>query len=304
MIQVFTGDNSFVILQKINKIKQKLNLDLDEIDVVNITAGAFLDKILAQSLFSTEQLILARDLSQNKLVWQALTDKIDQVVADEDLHLILIENSLDKRTKLAKYLLKNKLVQDCQLPKQYDQAAAVKFMTDFSDQHQLKLSSKQLKLIFERVGADPWAQAKAIEKLSSLGQTVSDEQIEKYIPKANLTNVFAVFEQIVNNQQQLMTSLEELTSSEVDPHQFFGLISSQFINALALKLAPSNANVATDLGLHPYAASQLQKSIRRIDLAYLKTAVRILAETDLKLKSGSTDTWALISLALLKINQI
>ncbi len=305
MLRVLAGANTFEIIKFVKDFKDQIGINPIEIKSEKISYSEFVDLIFARSLFTDAEFIIARDLSSNKPVWEKLIDLIPKIAEDQSLNLILIETELDKRTKIAKELVKLKLVAEFNLPKDYDSQSAKRFILKQASDFGVKISDKLALELFERVGCDPWSQYHALEILSALDEDITLEAVDKYIPKTAMANVFSALELALNKEiDKLNALIDELERVSTEPNQFFGLITSQALTLLAVKSAPSGANVAKDIGANPYVLDKLRPVARAKTIESLSKMIRILALADRKLKSSKSDPWVILKSALNEIAKI
>lgn len=305
MLRALAGANTFEIIKFVKGFKDQIGINPIEIKSEKISYSEFVDLIFARSLFTDAEFIIARNLSSNKPVWEKLIDLIPKIAEDQSLNLILIETELDKRTKIAKELVKLKLVAEFNLPKDYDSQSAKRFILKQASDFGVKISDKLALELFERVGCDPWSQYHALEILSALDEDITFEAIDKYIPKTAMANVFSALELALNKEiNKLNALIDELERVSTEPNQFFGLITSQALTLLAVKSAPSGANVAKDIGTNPYVLDKLRPVARAKTIESLSKMIRILALADRKLKSSKSDPWVILKSALNEIAKI
>jgi DNA polymerase III delta subunit len=69
---------------------------------------------------------------------------------------------------------------------------------------------------------------------------------------------------------------------------------------LVVSDAPS-ADVAKDMGVHPYALSKLAPAAKRLGRTGAKKVVAAFAEADEAAKSSAADPWLLVERALIKV---
>ena len=105
MITVLTGDNSFELTRALDKIVAAFAGTAEKFDGVDLELGQLPDLLLGGTLFATERLIIIKQLSENKQLWDALPDWLEKT--DSDVHVVLIEPKPDKRTKTYKELKKH-----------------------------------------------------------------------------------------------------------------------------------------------------------------------------------------------------
>lgn len=103
MIKIFYGDDRVRAREMVDKL---LGGDYEVIEAENLTRADMDSVFLGASLFNETRKILIKSLSENKECWVLLPKYIDTAHA-----VILLENSLDKRSTTYKELAKEKSVE-------------------------------------------------------------------------------------------------------------------------------------------------------------------------------------------------
>lgn len=89
-----------------------------------------------------------------------------------------------------------------------------------------------------------------------------------------------------------------------DAYKTMGLLSSQVMQFVALVYADKpSAEVAKDIGAHPFVLSKLMPLARRSSQVEVRRLITIIAKTDQQIKSSGQDPWLLIERCLLEIGQ-
>ena len=83
----------------------------------------------------------------------------------------------------------------------------------------------------------------------------------------------------------------------------FGLLSGQVFQLAALAVSDQQVDVvARDIGGHPYALGKLAPHAKNMGRRGARKVTKIFAETDVRMKSTSTDPWILVEQALVKVS--
>ncbi len=295
MIRILAGENTYLIRQKLHELGD----EIQRFDGANLAVGELLDLLSAQSLFSEKRTVVIDGLMANKPAWERLIEQLDEITSDENLNLILIETKPDGRSKIIKQAKKEGWLEEFKLPEKPHEA--VKLLETEAKKLGLKLAPNVAKMIIERVGVDTWAGFLAFEKLSVLGDNITVEMVEKYIPPSLEVSAFKVSDDLFAGKGELVAqSIDEMERTSVNCYQFFGLIISQVTNLLMIQIL-GREQASTELKLHPFVAEKLDNVARRLTVEQIKQAIKILSEADLKLKTTSQHDWTLIKLALLEI---
>lgn len=294
MIRILAGENTYFIKQRLESLE-----DATRVDGEKIAVGELADLLSAQSLFSEKRTVVIDGLSANKIAWEWLADNLDRIIADYDLNLILIEIKPDGRSKIIKQAKKEGWLEEFKLPEKPHEAA--KLLEVEAKKLGLKLAPNVAKMIVERVGVELWAGFLAFEKLSVLGDTITTEVVEKYIPPSLEVSAFKVSDDLfVGKSKEVAQAIDEMDRTSVNCYQFFGLIISQATNLLMIKLL-GREQAGTQLKLHPFVVEKLASVARRLDLEQIRQIIDILSDTDLKLKTTGQHDWTLVKLGLLEI---
>lgn len=295
MIQILAGENTYFIKQRL----EALGSLITKINGEKIAISELLDLIGAQSLFSEKRTIVISKLSTNKPAWDKITELIDEIKADVDLNLILVENKPDGRSKLIKQAKKEGWLEEFALPKNSFEAA--KLLESEAKKLGIKFQTGVAKMIVDRVGVEMWAGYEAFEKLSVLDQNITPELVEKYIAPSLEVDVFALMDEVFARKADIVSGhLDQMERTGVNCFQFFGLVTSQISNLLLIKMLGREA-AQESAKIHPFAASKLESVADQYNLEQIKQLIKILTVTDLKIKTTSIKDWELVKIGLLEI---
>ncbi len=300
MIQILTGDNQYLIKQRIDQLTAQLAAPAkiyyaDE-------QNNLIDQIMAQDLFSQKQVIVIKNLTKNKQLTEQLIANFELIKDDQNMQLIIVETKLDKRLKLSKMAAKAKLIEQFDNPKHYDRAAAIENIKSLAFEASLKIDNQAAERIWQLVGVDMMTQSKVIEQLSIVcDQRIELAQVDTYIMPNLAVDSFVVIDQLLaGKKQQLEDSIDKLEQTNVAAMAFWGLIVSQMTNLVVIK-SINQLHPTKDFAIHPFVANKLKSAAYKLSLADIKTIIKILTETDQKLKSTADQQWLLLKIALVKI---
>lgn len=302
MITLLYGENDFALKQYLQEIvtsfKDKTAIEkldgsqIDLRDLPSLLAGA--------TLFSNKRLIIIYDGSANKDLWAKLADYTEQVrqPADGDTHLILVEIAPDKRTRTFKLLQKNADVREF---KNINEAEAITWLIGESKKLEMQLDRSLAEKIVARSGVDQWKLHFGLQKLVYVDE-INPETIEQQIETLPQANVFELIDASLNRSPDKVRKLVETAASQEDPYFFFGLFSSQMFQLVALAVSSRTpAEVAADLGVHPYPLQKLSGLARKLSTSEAKRIANILGECDDMLKRSGAEPWLVLEQALIKL---
>lgn len=294
MITLFTGDNSYEIEQDLAQLTAKFDGTTERYDGVELELSNLPDLLMGVSLFSEQRVVVVRGLSANKTVWEALPSWLDRL--SDDIHLVLIEPQLDRRTKAAKTLIKSATLRHHASWSERDTPQAEKWVMKEAKVRDIRLNATLAQLLVSRVGVHQWQLHHALEKLRSL-DIVTEDSIRELIEAQPVENVFELFETALRGDVTgLQRMLETLRGSE-DPYMLFGLLAGQAFQLAALTVAQGHDDVAGDLGIKPYSLRRLRPYVQGQKKA--NTIVNAFADADEQMKTASLDPWLAIERSLL-----
>jgi DNA polymerase III delta subunit len=299
MITVLTGDNSFEIARAVNKIVDGFNGVAERVDGSELELKQLPDLLMGATLFAEQRLVIIKQLSENKAVWTAFSDWLGRV--SSDVHLVLVESKLDKRTATYKDLQKAAEITEYKAWTERDTLKAEQWVAAEMAATGKAIDQASVRALVKRVGVDQWTLYQALQKLSVL-DVISPEVIAEHVEANPAENVFDLFESALKGNATKIKQMIETLSLGEDPYRLFGLLSGQAFQLAALAAADDrpSSEVAKDLGVHPYGLGKLAPHARRLGRKGSKRVVAAFAEADAGMKTSTTDPWLLIERALIK----
>lgn len=298
MITLLTGENSFEIDRAMRTIIDGFSGQPEKYDGAELAANQLPDLFMGATLFADERLVIVKSLTENKQVWEALTDWLSRI--SSDIHLVLIESKPDKRTKTYKDLAKVADVKEYKLWTDRDAALAQKWSIEEAKQLGVKLDQNSARLLVDRVGLDQWELWHALQKLAVVDE-ISPQTIAEVIEAQPRENVFNLFEAALKGDAQKVSTMLRTLEVTEDSYMVFGLLSGQAFQLGALMYAAkSSSEVAKDIGAHPFALSKLEPYAKKRKNDG-KQIIAIFADTDSAMKTSGGEPWLLIERALIKV---
>lgn len=299
MITVLTGANTYELQQALTALRAAYTGETEVVDGADLELRQLPDLLMGATLFSTARQVVIKDLASNATIWSVFDEWLPRVAAD--VQVILVEPSLDKRTKTYKALKAAADVREFAVWKEGDLQTAQRWVGEEAVRRDVTLDPASVRTLVQRVGADQWQLHYALEKLAVL-EHVTPTVIEEVIDAQPSESVFQVFELALRaDRAGLRRTLATLARQE-DGFRLFGLLSGQVYQLAALAIADQPATeVAKQLGVHPYALNKLQPYVERLGRAGVRRIVRRFAEADHRLKTGSDDIWTVVESALLGV---
>lgn len=293
MIYLLTGDNTFEIEQKLTELTDGFDGEVERVDGTSIDTNRLADLVAGGTLFSTKRMVVIRYLSENKSLWSALGDWLNRL--SDDVTLVLVDPSADKRTKTYKDLAKKSSVHEYKLWRDYDTAKAEKWVLDRSN-----LDPRSARSLVARIGVDQWALHNALEKLSVLDE-ITPEVIEQAIEASPHESAFQLLDAALAGEASRVSAMVRDLELHEDPYRVLGLLSSQvFAMCLLSSTDAAPAVIASEAKISSYTLQNLASKARRMETSKIKRSVDWLAKADEATKSGD-EPWLAIETALLHI---
>lgn len=311
MITLLLGENSFEIERELSRLVVAFDGAPEKFDGAELEIWQLPDMLMGLSLFAEKRLVIIRGLSDNKPVWEALPDVVQRM--GDDIHLILIEPSIDKRTKTYKALQKVADVKEYTLWGERDRTKAERWVKEEAKRMGVTLDTAAARELLARSLTmtekgqpviDQWHIMHSFEKLAVLDE-VTVETIRQYIDERSVDSVFSIFETALKGD---LAALHELLSSielREDPFRVFGLLSGQVFQLTALVLSNQpTAEVAGAIGMHPFVASKLAPLAKKLHRGQAREIVVAFAGADEAMKTSKGTPWIVIEQALMKVATI
>ena len=263
------------------------------------------------TLFADKRLVVISELSENSSVWQALPDWLERL--SDDVDLILVEPAPDKRTKAYKALQAAAEVKEFPLLTERDSFKAEQWLLAEAKDMGAKIDKPAVRELLKRSllpadrgqpVIDQWQAFHSLEKLAVLG-VITAEHVENYIDTQPVDSVFGVFETALRGDREALHQLLADLEPREDPYKVFGLLSSQVFQLAALATSEeSPSDTAKAIGVHPFAASKLAPTAKKLSKSELRHIVLAMSEADEAMKTSKGTPWTLIEQALMKIADI
>ena len=302
MIVLLSGENSFEVDRELGKIAEAFKGEPEKIDGSELEIAGLPDLLAGQSLFATKRLVIIKNLSENKPVWDNLPQWLERL--SDDTQLVLVESKPDKRTKTYKDLQKTASLKECTPWTDRDRNVAETWAMAEAKSMGLTLARPLASHLIWRTGVDQWRIYHALEKLSLL-EAVTPEIIDETVEQSPAENVFQLLETALRGNAADLAGMVETLSRSEEPYRVFGLLISQILQLTTLSLADKPAaQVAKDIGAHPYVLSRLAPYAKKLGPVKARVLVEKAADIDTLMKTTSTDTWVLVERLLLEANRL
>ena len=302
MITLLIGENNFEVTRAIQTLVADFEGVAEKIDGSELETRQLPDLLAGATLFADKRLVIIKNLSDNKSMWTNFVDFIPRV--SDDIHLVIVEPKPDKRTKTYKDLQKVAQIQEFKVWGERDDRIAEEWVVKEAGSLGFELDKKSAQALVRQLGVDQWQLYRALEKLSVV-DTVTPDVIADIIEANPTENVFYLFDAALKGNGAKVRQMVATLQLAEDPYRLFGLLSGQVFQLVALVVGEKPSNeIAKDIGVHPYALSQLAPHAKSLNKAKVKKIVDAFAEADADMKTLGIEPWILLERALLKVADI
>lgn len=293
------GENSFEIERELKRIVTDFDGVAEKVDGSELIPRQLPDLLMGATLFASKRLVIIKNLSENKSVWNDLEQWIDRI--SDDISVVFVEPKPDKRTKTYKLLTSVASVREFPVWREYDTSKAENWVISEAKREGASLNKKSAQLLVSRVGMDQWQLSQAVQKLAVL-DSVTPEIITEVIEANPTENVFNLFETALRGDAKTVSQMLRTIELHDDPYRLFGLLSGQAFQLAVLAVSDKSASeVAKDLGINTYGLSKMAGTAKQLGPSGARHIIAAFAEADTGMKTSVAEPWLLIERALIKI---
>lgn len=300
MLYLFYGLEKFLINKQIKQVINEHNIDDINIVTYNLDEDKikdFIEDASTISMFGDKKLIIGEnatfltgsgklDDSDLKLV----EDYIKNINPDTIIILVVNNDKLDERKKIVKNIA------NISTKREFNKNLNINnIVRDMFDNY--KIDANDLNYFIDRVGKDLLMLEKESEKLKIF------KIEEKIITKDDITNlttqnididIFGLIEKIVaKDKSKALEIYHEMLKHNEEPIKIIVMLSNQFRIIYQAKVmyqkGYTEANIASELKIHPYRIKLALEKGRKFDNEILLTYLKRLADLDISIKSGTID---------------
>lgn len=287
-IYLLYGEEKYELNQKVEKIKKEFsnlqvgvnlfyinNENIDELP--SITQGV--------TFFGSKKLIIIKNTNL-KFDTNIIKD------IDEDIKVIIIEESVDKRLSEYKNLAK---FAECIEFKHLDAAQMTDFIIATLKKYNVKISYEDAQYMQNVCGEDKSNNINEMQKLVIYvgnGGTVTKDIIDSICSKTLNAKIFDVLENIINKKKKIaIEQLNTLLQQKEPIVKIYIMLYKQYKQLYMIKLLKDKGekNIPAALGLHPFVVKKLLASCDKYTQSELKNIIYAFDEYDQKTKNGDMD---------------
>lgn len=295
-VYVLYGQESFLIERALDLIKSKVVEPDDDMGYQTMRADECAGKTIVAAartvpMLSERQLVVVRQADALKKDDQAVLLKyIEDPV--ESTCLVLLASKIDKRYKLWNHAYRNGMTFEAaslterQLPNWIKQRAKAA---------DLKLTPQAAQILGESTGTDLATVEDALQRLALyIGerQGARSQDVEAVVASSRVRSIFELTDALGRRDARAgLRTLDNMLGNREAPLRLLATLATHVRRLLmAAELGryylDNSRELASKLGIHPYAAEKVASQARRFRKQELRTALLRLAKTDTELKSA------------------
>ncbi len=289
MTLTLTGENKFALNEKLKEIKNKF-LKKNKTAQIQILNGSKIEledlkiELSSLSLFSPERLII---IDQPSLI-KNFKEEVEQILVGlgSDLTLIILEDSLDKRSSYYKYLFSKTTYLEFKI---LDINALTDWIIDYTEKKAATINIADARYLIDRIGFDQYALLNELNKLILYNQVISRKSIELLSEASITSTVFDLIDSAFNGRyRQALNLYKEQRVKNVAPEMILAMFGWQLnILALVKSWSPKYGPINAATNLNPYSVTKAQALVTKLSFIQLRSIISKLHEGDLKSKTVS-----------------
>ncbi len=287
-IYLLYGEEKYDLNRKLVSIKKQFDKLEQGVNLFNINKDnidSLKDILTEVTFFGTSKLVIIKDTNL-KFDVSMLED------IDEDIVVVIIEDSIDKRTTTYKTLSKIANIEEFKL---LDRKGMTTYVYDLFKRYNLNPTFDVADYFVEVCGLDKNNNINEIKKLViyiDQGESITKETIDKICSKTLNAKIFDVLNKIVNKEKEEgIKLLDNILKQKESIVKIYIMLYKQIKQMYMIKyLKQKNVNdIATKLGIHPYTFKLLNVTCNKYSLDKLKQILYMFDEYDEKTKNGEMD---------------
>lgn len=301
MIYTLTGTNSYEISTFLSRLKSDFVSKFGEDGIETYSGEQLTPEIIVSalggvSLFSSNRMVIIRSLNETKEISDFLLSNLKNV--SDDVTIVLIEPSLDKRTVLYKDLKKNTQFTEFD---NLGEAELVSWIQSSSKEEGGEITLDVARELFDYCGSDQLRLSNEIQKLVLYEPKITSENIELLVEKDPRDTIFELLELALSgHSERSVNKLLSLEAAHEDPFQIASMLIWQ-THILAVVQTASGSNDSELAKVHkinPYVISKTKRLSSRSNVTSLRSIIDKVAKLDITLKTNSHDPWRAIEQTL------
>lgn len=295
MLYLFHGENDYLSKQTINKLSQDFSetklLDFTDLPREISELKSLSDVLSQQSLFAETTLFVLRGFLKNAEK-KELDNLLNFLQETKDINIVFVEEKLDQRLKIVKWLKENAQV------KEFGELKKPELKKWISESANQLLSESAVEELVHLHGSNLWALQNEINKLAAYAQEreITHEDVKKLCVSSVEENIFNFTDAVaVRDKKKAAELFSNLLSQQQDPWYLFAMLVRQFRLLILMKSSGKLPKT------HPFVVQKTSQQVKYWKLDELKKIYQQLFDIDLSCKTGKGDLKTELSLLIAKL---
>lgn len=293
-LYLFYGKEKYLVAQTRDKLKEAL---IPSGDTMNYSCfegkktelPEILELIQTMPFFNDYRLLVLDQTELGKKSNDVFLNVLKEI--PETTILLIIEDEVDKRSKIYKYINKEGCAVSFETPKEKD---LVLWVAQMLKKEQKKMTQKDIQLFLYKTGQDMFTIKNELEKLIAYTkgrEVIGSEDLEALTTAQTTNQIFVMLEAIAKKQRDTVLKLYyDLIELKESPFGILALLVRQCNQLLQtqslLEAGKSQGEMAKELKVPPFVAGKLKQQVRLFKREELYTMIKKCAATDEGIKTG------------------
>ena len=293
-LYLFYGKEKYLAAQTRDKLKEALipsgdTMNYSYFEGKKTDLPEILELIQTMPFFNDYRLLV---LDQTELGKKSNDDFLSALKEiPETTILLIIEDEVDKRSKIYKYINKEGCAVSFETPKEKD---LVLWVAQMLKKEQKKMTQKDIQLFLYKTGQDMFTIKNELEKLIAYTkgrEVIGSEDLEALTTAQTTNQIFVMLEAIAKKQRDTVLKLYyDLIELKESPFGILALLVRQCNQLLQtqslLEAGKSQGEMAKELKVPPFVVVKLKQQVRLFKREELYAMIKKCAVTDEGIKTG------------------
>ena len=293
-LYLFYGKEKYLAAQTRDKLKEALipsgdTMNYSYFEGKKTDLPEILELIQTMPFFNDYRLLV---LDQTELGKKSNDDFLSALKEiPETTILLIIEDEVDKRSKIYKYINKEGCAVSFETPKEKD---VILWVAQMLKKEQKKMTQKDIQLFLYKTGQDMFTIKNELEKLIAYTkgrEVIGSEDLEALTTAQTTNQIFVMLEAIAKKQRDTVLKLYyDLIELKESPFGILALLVRQCNQLLQtqslLEAGKSQGEMAKELKVPPFVVGKLKQQVRLFKREELYAMIKKCAVTDEGIKTG------------------
>ena len=293
-LYLFYGKEKYLAAQTRDKLKEALipsgdTMNYSYFEGKKTDLPEILELIQTMPFFNDYRLLV---LDQTELGKKSNDDFLSALKEiPETTILLIIEDEVDKRSKIYKYINKEGCAVSFETPKEKD---LVLWVAQMLKKEQKKMTQKDIQLFLYKTGQDMFTIKNELEKLIAYTkgrEVIGSEDLEALTTAQTTNQIFVMLEAIAKKQRDTVLKLYyDLIELKESPFGILALLVRQCNQLLQtqslLEAGKSQGEMAKEMKVPPFVVGKLKQQVRLFKREELYAMIKKCAVTDEGIKTG------------------